>query len=104
MLNKLSGSTHYVLTSVQIVYKQKDGKVKKVGFVEKTNVTFSGLDNEMIEAYINSGEPFDKAGGYGIQGDASLFVESIQGDYWNVIGLPKNHLFQELKRIATVCV
>ncbi|CAO3682683.1 unnamed protein product [Rhizopus stolonifer] len=104
MLNKLSGSTHYVLTGVQIVYKQKDGEVKKAGFVEKTNVTFSKIDDEMIEAYINSGEPFDKAGGYGIQGDASLFVESIQGDYWNVIGLPKNRLFQELKRIATVCV
>ncbi|KAI9280489.1 maf-like protein [Sporodiniella umbellata] len=104
MLNKLSGSMHYVLTSVQIFYKQKDGTTQETGFVEKTSVKFSKLDNEIITAYINSGEPFDKAGGYGIQGTASLFVESIQGDYWNVIGLPKNRLFQELQRIAAVCV
>ncbi|KAI9477854.1 MAG: maf-like protein [Benjaminiella poitrasii] len=101
MMDLLNGKTHHVLTGVQIFYKLK-GKVERVGFVERTNVTFSTLEPEIIQAYIESGEPFDKAGGYGIQGEASLFVESIQGDYWNVVGLPKNHLFRELTKIAHI--
>ncbi|KAI8357336.1 maf-like protein [Choanephora cucurbitarum] len=98
MLQKLNGATHQVLTGVQILYKTQD-EVKQIGFVEKTDVTFTRLDDETIKAYIDSNEPFDKAGGYGIQGEASLFVESISGDYWNVVGLPKNHLFRELSNI-----
>ncbi|PHZ13192.1 putative maf protein [Rhizopus microsporus ATCC 52813] len=104
MLQEFSGSTHSVLSGVQIIYKLKDGKVEKLGFVEKTDVTFSSLNDETINIYVNSGEPFDKAGGYGIQGEASIFVKSIQGDYWNVVGLPKNHLFEELVKIADICV
>ncbi|KAI8886923.1 Maf/Ham1 [Backusella circina FSU 941] len=95
MLSQLSGSSHYVLTGVHIMYKTNEG-VKLKSFVERTEVAFSTIDTDTMHAYVESGEPFDKAGGYGIQGDASLFVESIQGDYWNVVGLPKNHLFREL--------
>ncbi|KAG2233513.1 hypothetical protein INT48_003384, partial [Thamnidium elegans] len=84
MLQQLSGQTHYVLTGVQIIYKTEEGKIEKCQFVERTNVRFSKLDTETMNAYVNSGEPFDKAGGYGIQGEAALFVESIEGDYWNV--------------------
>ncbi|KAI8064916.1 maf-like protein [Thamnidium elegans] len=102
MLQQLSGQTHYVLTGVQIIYKTEEGKIEKCQFVERTNVRFSKLDTETMNAYVNSGEPFDKAGGYGIQGEAALFVESIEGDYWNVVGLPKNHLFRELVKI--ICV
>ncbi|KAI8367049.1 maf-like protein [Blakeslea trispora] len=98
MLQKLNGATHQVLTGVQILYKRQD-QIKQIEFVEKTEVTFTRLDNETIKAYIDSNEPFDKAGGYGIQGEASLFVESIHGDYWNVVGLPKNHLFRELLNV-----
>ncbi|CAO3686316.1 unnamed protein product [Rhizopus microsporus] len=104
MLQEFSGSTHSVLSGVQIIYKLKDGKVEKLGFVEKTDVTFSSLNDETINIYVNSGEPFDKAGGYGIQGEASIFVKSIQGDYWNVVGLPKNRLFEELVKIVDICV
>ncbi|KAI9355546.1 maf-like protein [Pilaira anomala] len=100
MLEQLSGRTHYVLTGVHIIYKTKDDEILSSHFVEKTTVKFSELDTETMNAYVNSGEPFDKAGGYGIQGEAALFVESIEGDYWNVVGLPKNHLFRELVKIA----
>ncbi|KAI8079033.1 maf-like protein [Gilbertella persicaria] len=102
MLHALNGSTHQVLTGVQIIFKSQSGQVERIGFVEKTDVTFTRLDDETIQAYVDSNEPFDKAGGYGIQGEASLFVESIHGDYWNVVGLPKNHLFRELLKV--VCV
>ncbi|KAI7897633.1 inosine triphosphate pyrophosphatase-like protein [Cokeromyces recurvatus] len=84
MLDLLNGKTHHVLTGVQLFYKYKN-KVERTGFVERTEVTFSKLDSDIINSYIDSGEPFDKAGGYGIQGEASLFVESIHGDYWNVV-------------------
>ncbi|KAF1799770.1 maf-like protein [Mucor lusitanicus] len=99
MLQQLNGQTHYVLTGVQIMYKIND-KVERIEFVERTEVQFSQMDPEIIQAYVDSGEPFDKAGGYGIQGQASLFVESIHGDYWNVVGLPKNHLFRELIKLS----
>ncbi|KAL0094905.1 N-acetylserotonin O-methyltransferase-like protein-like protein [Phycomyces blakesleeanus] len=96
MIGQLSGQTHTVLTAVQILKKEKEG-YSQSGFVENTSVTFSIIDKVVQEAYVRSGEPFDKAGGYGIQGSASLFVESINGDYWNVVGLPKNHLYRKLK-------
>ncbi|CAO3648829.1 unnamed protein product [Mucor fragilis] len=99
MLQQLNGQSHYVLTGVQIMYKIND-KVERIEFVERTQVQFSQIDPEIIQAYVDSGEPFDKAGGYGIQGQASLFVESIHGDYWNVVGLPKNHLFRELSKLS----
>ncbi|KAI8994933.1 inosine triphosphate pyrophosphatase-like protein [Pilobolus umbonatus] len=100
MLRQLSGQTHQVLTGVHVIYKTKSGKVATTSFVEKTDVTFSVLDSDIMSSYVASGEPFDKAGGYGIQGEAALFVESIHGDYWNVVGLPKNRLFMELIALA----
>ena len=57
-------------------------------FVETTKVTFWELSEAEIEAYLDSGEPFDKAGSYGIQGYGSLFVKQIEGDYFSVVGLP----------------
>ncbi|KAI9026436.1 N-acetylserotonin O-methyltransferase-like protein-like protein [Phycomyces nitens] len=98
MIDQLSGKTHRVLTAVQILKKESNG-YSQTGFVEDTSVTFSIIDKVIQEAYVRSGEPFDKAGGYGIQGSASLFVESINGDYWNVVGLPKNHLYRKLKAL-----
>ncbi|GAN02416.1 N-acetylserotonin O-methyltransferase-like protein-like [Mucor ambiguus] len=86
MLEQLNGQSHYVLTGVQIMYKIND-KVERIEFVEQTQVQFSQIDPNIIQAYVDSGEPFDKAGGYGIQGQASLFVESIHGDYWNVASI-----------------
>ncbi|KAF7726895.1 hypothetical protein EC973_008190 [Apophysomyces ossiformis] len=79
MLQKLSGRTHEVLTGVCVL-----GPCERT-FVETTRVTFSEIDADTIKAYVASREPFDKAGAYGIQGEASLFVQSIEGDYWNVV-------------------
>ncbi|XP_047545009.1 dTTP/UTP pyrophosphatase [Vanessa atalanta] len=83
MLNRLSGRSHTVYTGV--VLKAMDKTVK---FTEKTDVTFGKLDEEQIKGYIATGEPMDKAGGYGIQGVGGTFVERVEGDYFTVVGLP----------------
>lgn len=92
MLTELSGQTHEVYTGVAILFK-KNSTV----FLEKTKVTFWELSEEDIEQYLDSGEPFDKAGSYGIQGYGSLFVKQIEGDYFSVVGLPVSRLARELK-------
>lgn len=91
MLTLLSGNTHAVYTGVCILYREK-----KIIFAEQTDVTFFSLSNEEIEAYLDSEEPYDKAGAYGIQGKAALFVERISGDYYNVVGLPVARLARTL--------
>ncbi|WP_433743430.1 Maf family protein [Falsibacillus pallidus] len=91
-LKKLSGRTHSVYTGVSII---KDGKPHS--FFEKTEVTFWALTDQEINRYIETGEPFDKAGSYGIQGYGSLFVKEIKGDYYAVVGLPVSRLYRELK-------
>ncbi|KPJ04776.1 N-acetylserotonin O-methyltransferase-like protein [Papilio xuthus] len=80
---ELSGRTHTVYTGV--VVKSFDEIVK---FTEKTNVVFGEMDDEQIRGYIATGEPMDKAGGYGIQGVGGTFVERVEGDYFTVVGLP----------------
>ena len=76
-------------------------KRKKILFFEKTDVTFWELTQQEILAYVDSKEPFDKAGSYGIQGKAALFVKGIQGDYYNVVGLPVSRLARELAQFAS---
>lgn len=95
MLTSLSGCTHSVFTGVSIIY----GKSYR-SFYEKTDVTFWELSNEEIEWYLDSGEPFDKAGSYGIQGRGSLLVKSIKGDYYSVVGLPVGRLYRVLKAMG----
>lgn len=91
-LEMLSGRSHKVITACSIVCGDNIRT-----FSEVTEVTFRTLLNEDIEWYISTGEPFDKAGGYGIQGKGSLLIERINGDYFNVVGLPVSRLNQELK-------
>lgn len=91
-LEMLSGRSHKVITACSIVCGDNIRT-----FSEVTEVTFCTLSNEDIEWYISTGEPFDKAGGYGIQGKGSLLIERINGDYFNVVGLPVSRLNQELK-------
>ena len=85
MLKLLSGKIHRVITGFAVI----DCRTKKeiVDF-EVTNVYFNHLSDEEINRYIETKEPMDKAGAYGIQGKASLFVSKIEGDYFNVVGLP----------------
>ncbi|MBS4194828.1 Maf family protein [Lederbergia citri] len=91
MLKKLSGNIHSVYTGVAIKH---DSKVET--FFEKTDVEFWELTETDIQHYIESGEPFDKAGAYGIQGQGALLVKSITGDYYSVVGLPISRLYRSL--------
>ncbi|HWK24307.1 MAG TPA: Maf family protein [Ureibacillus sp.] len=91
-LKRLSEKTHQVLTAVVIL--QPSG-IEEV-FVEETKVVFKKLSEELIESYVETGDSFDKAGGYGIQTDGVFFVDHIIGDYNNVVGLPLARLFEKL--------
>jgi septum formation protein len=95
MLRMLSGNSHDVLTGVAILAPEKE-----TVFVERTTVTFWDLTDEEIFEYIATGEPMDKAGAYGIQGRAALFVKRIEGDYFSVVGLPLSRTVRELKRLG----
>lgn len=87
MLGQLSGSIHQVLTGIAVA-KRVDGELKIASQVVLTNVFFSDISVQQIENYIQTGEPMGKAGAYGIQGKAALFVDRIEGSYSNVVGLP----------------
>lgn len=91
MLHFLSGRTHKVITGVSLMRGQR-----AVSFSQVTEVEFFNLTDREIDAYIATGEPFDKAGGYGIQEYGSLLVEEIRGDFFNVVGLPVARLKKEL--------
>ena len=83
-LTMLANNRHQVMTAVAII--QPNGI--ETTFVEKTTVVFKEVSTALIEAYVSTGDPFDKAGGYGIQTDGALFVDRIEGDYNNVVGFP----------------
>ena len=87
MMEKLSGKTHSVITGVCVLHNHVVHQ-----FECETLVTFMTLTPAEIESYIATDEPYDKAGGYGIQGKGGLFVEKIEGDYANVVGLPVSKL------------
>lgn len=97
MLQCLSGQTHSVYTGVCILRKEKGQITGKKLFFEETKVEMYPLTEQEIQNYIEDGEPLDKAGAYGIQGKAAIFVKAIQGDYYNVVGLPVARVYQELK-------
>lgn len=94
MLRTLSGRTHTVYTGVYI----KNSSFETV-FYESTEVTFFELSDEDINSYIKTGEPFDKAGAYGIQGPGAVLVKCIRGDFYNVMGFPIGRINRELKKI-----
>lgn len=94
MLNTLSGKIHKVITGVSVFYKGKE-----LSFSEVTEVVFFNLLKDEIEEYLKTDEWKDKAGAYGIQGKAGMFVEKINGDYNNVVGLPVARLNRYLKNL-----
>jgi len=94
MLEELSGKTHRVITGFCLLTQ-----IQEIKDHEETRVTFYELTDAEIEAYLDSGEPFDKAGAYGIQGYASLFVQKVEGCYFNVVGFPLAKFHQRLKQI-----
>lgn len=94
MLSSLSGKTHEVVTGVSILSSEA-----QCSFYDKTLVTFYELNDDILQWYIETKEPFDKAGAYGIQGKGKLFVKEIHGDYYNVMGLPIARLYRELIKL-----
>ncbi len=93
MLQRLSGATHEVLTGVSII-----GPERQDLFVTTTHVTFIDIPDAWLDGYLDSTEPYDKAGAYGIQGSGGLFVERLEGDFYNVVGLPIRPLVETLER------
>lgn len=93
MLRMLSNRVHHVYTGVAICYKDEVET-----FYEDTEVTFYELEDEMIQTYVSTKEPRDKAGAYGIQGKGSILVKKINGDYNNVVGLPIASLYRHLQK------
>ena len=90
LLKKLSGNTHQVYTGFGIIhYAEK----RHIFAYEKTDVSFRVLSDEMIEWYLETGEPYDKAGAYGAQGKGTLLIERVNGCYFNVVGLPLSKFF-----------
>lgn len=95
MLRSLSGKTHVVKTGMAILYR---GKINLS--VTATQVRFRRLKEEEIRKYIETGEPMDKAGAYGIQGLGTLLVDSISGSYDNVVGLPLTVLYEKMGEVV----
>ena len=93
MLRMLQGQTHSVYTGVTLL---EEGK--QTTFAEETKVSMYPMTEEEIAWYVSTKEPMDKAGAYGIQGLCARFVEKIQGDYNNVVGLPVGRIYQKLKK------
>ena len=91
MIKSLSGRVHSVFTGVCAI-----GDGFSMTFAEETRVEFYNLTDDEINTYINTDEPYDKAGAYGIQGLASKFISGIQGDYFNVVGLPMSAIYQKI--------
>ena len=103
MLKTLASQVHQVYNGGAVNLIQQ-GKRQCLEFAECTNVRFYPMNEQEIEAYVQSGEPMDKAGAYGIQGIGGRFVEGIEGDYQNVVGLPMAKLYQVLKKIDEIAL
>lgn len=97
MLRLLSGRTHNVHTGVYVISPDESVTLHCM-----TKVSFYEMSGSEIEEYVDTGEPFDKAGSYGIQGMAARYIRGIEGDYFNVLGLPVSMLYQEFRRLGIV--
>ena len=97
MLKLLSDETHSVYTGVTFVFMSSEGRTGEYSFYEETKVNFYPLDDDDIDEYVATGDALDKAGSYGIQTAAAAFVRSVEGDFYNVVGLPIARILQELK-------
>lgn len=104
MLKKLSGNRHEVLTGVALVkvFTPPGDSAPQFEIVvafERTLVKFAAMNDAEIEFLVEKGEPLDKAGAYAVQAQAALFIEGIEGDYWNVVGLPVRLVYELMKKI-----
>lgn len=102
MLSSLSNSSHKVFTGVCISEIQNNTCIRQSVFDESTTVKVMHMSENEIDCYIKTNDCFDKAGGYGIQGLFGKHIEGIEGDYYNVVGLPVNRLYRELKNMGLI--
>ena len=100
MLKSIADDCHQVYTGVTLI--RTGAHPESVTFQEKTDVFLYPISDAELDSYIASGDPMDKAGAYGIQGDFAIHVKGIAGDYYNVVGLPIGRVYQELKRMLSV--
>lgn len=100
MIRSLQGRSHKVYTGVAILDYDDEGKRKSVVHAVETEVFVNPMSDEEIREYAATGEPLDKAGAYGIQGQFASYIERIDGDYYNVVGLPVSYVYRQLKEIA----
>src|SRR6202041_2897850 len=97
MLRMLAGRDHLVQTAVEGIDGERDGRVS---LVSTTRVWFAPLDDDVIDAYVASGDAFDKAGSYGIQGRGAALVDRIDGDFYTVMGLPLGAFVRALPQLG----
>ena len=102
MIRSLQGDTHQVYTGVAVLDFDENGEKTVISHAVETKVSVNPMSTEEIQKYIESKEPMDKAGAYGIQGRFSAFIEKIEGDYFNVVGLPVSYVYQVLKELGEV--
>ena len=98
MLKMLSGNWHEVLTGIALIKVSERNFETKVD-MQRTRVKFAEMNDAEIEFLVEKGEPLDKAGAYAVQAQAALFIEEIAGDYWNVVGLPINLVYDLMKKL-----
>ena len=97
MLSLLAGRAHWVLTGICFLWRGEE-----IILVEETCVHFAPISSVEISAYVSTGEPFDKAGGYAIQGRASRYISRIEGCYFNVVGLPVHRITEVLQNAGVL--
>lgn len=102
MLRRLQGKSHEVYTGVAAVDFDSCGRKRVLNHAVGTKVFVCAMSEEEIRSYIATGEPMDKAGAYGIQGRFAPYIERIEGDYYNVVGLPLSYVYQVLKQTGAV--
>lgn len=102
MIRMYAGREHYVYTGVTLIRADGSDHPQTVSFAEKTAVHVSQMSAAEIKAYADTEEPMDKAGAYGIQGEFAPYIEGIEGDFYNVMGLPVSRLFRELKKFLEI--
>lgn len=102
MLKELQGKSHKVYTGVTFIMEEETGR-KVVTFAEATRVDMYPMTDAEIESYVEGGESMDKAGAYAIQGEGTVFIRGIEGDYNTVVGLPLARVYQELKKLGVLC-
>ena len=102
MLKNLSGKAHKVYTGVTLLKTDAGGEDEVSTFFDVTSVFFHSLTDEEINAYIQTGEPFDKAGAYGVQEKGAVLVDHVEGDFYTVVGLPISKVYRALKKIKAL--